>query len=432
MIRPGERPRGRDAMPDRSAAPPSAAIGARLAAEVTRLGPAGFALVLSLASASLVWLGYGVGSSLWQHSSALLNAGGAVMGRDFVAVWSAAGLALAHHPAAPYDYRLLGAAEQQTIGAVVPFFVAWYYPPSFLLLVTPLAALPYLAALGLWLGAPLLALARLAQKLGRHPLAGAAVVLFPGTAQCLISGQNGILSALLLTLGLVNLERRPVAAGLCFGILGYKPQMAVAVLAALLFGRYWRSLATALGVIFILALSSLAIFGIEPWLAFVKGLHSARVALETGQVPWERMATVFAAARLAGASVDLAYGLQTSVTVAVLAVIFWAWRQRGPLAWRAALLAVAIPLTTPYAYDYDLVLLLLPMGMLLAEARSGGIGRGEIALIAVTWLSPVLGWLVAASSHVLLTPLLLLVLLAALSRRLVVASLSPAPLAAAS
>jgi alpha-1,2-mannosyltransferase len=420
MMREGQRPFGQDA------------IGGRLAAEMTRLGPMGFALLLTLAAASLVWLTYGLGSSLWQQSPALVNAGGAVMGRDFVAVWSAAGLALAHHPAAPYDYGLLGAAEQQTIGAAVPFFVAWYYPPSFLLLVLPLAVLPYLVALALWLGTPLLAFLRIAHRLGRHPLAGAAVVLFPGTAQCLISGQNGILSALLLTSGLISLERRPVAAGVCFGLLGYKPQMAVAVLAALLFGRYWRSLACALSVMLVLALASLAVFGIEPWFAFLKGLRGARVALETGQVPWERMATIFAAARLAGAGVDLAYWLQTSVTVGVLAVIFWAWRQRGPLAWRAALLATAIPLTTPYAYDYDLVVLLLPMGVLMAEAWSSGLRRGEIALIAVTWLSPVAGWLFAASSHLLLTPLLLLLLLAVLSRRLVTASQSSTPLAAAS
>jgi hypothetical protein len=38
-------------------------------------------------------------------------------------------------------------------------------------------------------------------------------VLFPGTAQCLLIGQNGILSTLIIGVGLSELERKPLLAG---------------------------------------------------------------------------------------------------------------------------------------------------------------------------------------------------------------------------
>src|SRR5437588_237627 len=81
-------------------------------------------------------------------------------------------------------------------------------------LVLPRALVPYLAALALWLGAPLLALARLLRRLLPHPLTPVAALIFPATARCLISGQNGILSAALLAGGLLGLATRPVLAGL--------------------------------------------------------------------------------------------------------------------------------------------------------------------------------------------------------------------------
>ena len=405
-------------MPDRPVSGLRGGWAARLRSEIERLGPLRFAILFTLFLVSACWLGGGLGTSWWRQPPALVNSQGSAIGRDFVAAWSASALALSGHPETAYDQTAFRAAETRTIGAPVPF-IAWFYLPSFLLLVLPLAAMPYLVALVLWLGAPLISLARLVRRMLPHPLAPVAALVFPGTGQCLISGQNGILSAALLAGGLLALETRPVLAGLLIGVLSYKPQLAVAVFAALLFGRHWRVLAVASGTALALAAASLAAFGWESWRAGVQALGVARTALEAGQISWDRLVTVFGAARLVGAGVATAYALQSLVALAAMGALWWAWRRPAPLALRGSALALAIPLTTPYAFDYDLVLLVLPMAWLLQEGLARGFRRGEVALLALVWLSPVAGWLLALWSHLLLTPALLLLLLLATLRRVV-------------
>jgi len=397
-------------------------LAARLRGEVERLGPLRFAILFAVLLVSAGWLAGGLGTSWWYHPPGLVNAGGSAIGRDFVAPWSASSLALAGHPAAAYDQGAFRAAETATIGVPVPF-IAWFYLPTFLLLALPLALLPYPVALALWLGAPLIVLARLLRRVLPHPLAPVAALIFPATAQCLISGQNGILSAALLAGGLLGLAARPALAGVLFGLLSFKPQLAVAVFAALLFGRHWRTLAVALVTALALAAASLAAFGWESWRVGLATLGTARQALETGQIAWDRLVTVFGAARLAGAGITASYALQSLTTLAALGILWWVWRRPAPLALRGSALALAIPLTTPYAFDYDLVLLLLPLAWLLREGTANGFRRGEATLLVLAWLCPVAGWLVALWSHLLMTPALLLLLLLATLRR----AIAPAP-----
>ena len=391
---------------------------AALGGDVARLGRLRFAVLFAVFLLSTGWLAGGLGTSWWYHPPGLVNSGGSAIGRDFVAPWSASALALSGHAAAAYDQAAFRAAETETIGVPVPF-IAWFYLPSFLLLVLPLALLPYLAALALWLGAPLLALARLLRRVLPQPLAPVAALIFPATAQCLISGQNGILSAALLAGGLLGLATRPALAGALFGLLSYKPQLAVAAFAALLFGRHWRALAAALATALALAAVSLAAFGWESWRLGLATLGAARQALETGEIAWDRLVTVFGAARLAGAGITTAYALQALAALAAIFMLWWVWRRPAPLALQGSALALAIPLTTPYAFDYDLVLLLLPLAWLLREGMANGFRRGEVTLLVLVWLCPVAGWLVAHWSHLLLTPVLLLLLLVATLRRAV-------------
>jgi alpha-1,2-mannosyltransferase len=391
-------------------------LAARLGRDVECLGPLRFAVLFTLLLVSACWVAGGLGKTWWWKPPALVNSEDSPIGHDFVAPWSASSLALAGHPETPYDQEALRAAETRTIGVPVPF-IAWFYLPSFLLLVLPLALLPYVAALALWLGVPLIALVRLLRRLLPHPLTPLAALIFPGTAQCLISGQNGIFSAALLAGGLLALETRPAAAGLLFGVLSYKPQLAAAVFAALLFGRHWRALAAALATALALAAASLAAFGWESWRVGLATLGTARQALETGQIAWDRLVTVFGAARLAGSDITTAYALQTLAALTAIATLWWIWRGPAPLALRGSALALAIPLTTPYAFDYDLVLLLLPLAWLLREGMASGFRRGEVTLLVLVWLCPAAGWLMALWSHLLVTPALLLLLLAATLRR---------------
>lgn len=390
---------------------------AHLAEQVSALGPRRFALVFTLAFASLLWLAGGLANGWWWHPPGLVNLAGVNIGRDFVAFWSAAGLALTGQPASAYDHAALHAAEFQAIGAPVKF-TAWFYPPFVQLLSAPLALMPYLSALALWLLAPLSGLLIVVRRFAPHVLTALATLIFPATAQCLITGQNGVLTALIVAAGLLQLERRPILAGLILGTLSYKPHIAAAVFAALLFGRYWRSLGTAVAVAVSLAAASIIAFGLEPWIAFLRESHYATTLLEDGQLPWEFMVTVFAAARLAGFAVSLSYALQAVTALGALVALYLVWRRPGPLAPRAAVLAAIIPLTTPFAYNYDLVVVVLALIWLVREGLQTGFRRGEVAVLALAWAAPVAGWLFASWSHVVVTPIVLVLLLGVLLRRI--------------
>ena len=54
-----------------------------------------------------------------------------------------------------------------------------------------------------------------------------AILAFPPFSSTPEHGQNGFLSAALIGGGALLLDKRPVLAGLCFGALVYKPQLAV-------------------------------------------------------------------------------------------------------------------------------------------------------------------------------------------------------------
>jgi hypothetical protein len=269
-------------------------------------------------------------------------------------------------------------------------------------------------AAALWIAAPFFAFARLLQRMAPHPLTWLAALIFPGTAQCMIADQNGAFSAALVAGGLLNLESRPVLSGICWGFLSYKPQIAAAAFAALLFGRHWRALATAVAVSAILALASLIAFGVEPWVAFLRSLGEARAMLETNQVLWTRMVTAFASARLAGLGVTTAFGLQIAVAVIALGVLAHVWWRRAPLALAGSTLVLSIPLTTPYAYYYDVVMMLLPMAWLLQEARATGFRRGEVALLVAAWVAPVADNFIAEATSIQATWLVFLLLLLAI------------------
>ena len=385
-------------------------------AELDRLGRLRFALLSLIACLSAAWLVGGLLNSWWWHPPGFVNAGGANVGRDFVAVWSAASLALGGAPAAGYDQALLHAAEQTAIGAPVGL-ITWQYPPSFLLLVLPLALLPYPAAAALWVAGTFAVFARLLGRAATNSLAWLAALIFPATAQCLISGQNGAFSAALIAGGLLSLEHRPIVSGLCWGLLAYKPQMAAAAFAALAFGRYWRVLGIAVTATVALALLSLAILGVEPWLAFLHGLGEVRALLDAGRVPWDRMATVYAAARLLGLGIAPSYAAQIVVTVTAVAMLAQLWWRRVPLALAGSALVLSIPLTTPYAFDYDLVMLLLPIAWLVQQARSTEFRPGEVALLIAAWAVPVAGKLVAEATAFQPTWLILLLLLITVWRR---------------
>src|SRR5437764_8713229 len=75
-------------------------------------------------------------------SKGFVDYNGKPIGTDFSSFYAAGALALEGKAAAAYNMTLHYAREQQVFGASTPYF-GWLYPPTFFVLASPLALLPY-------------------------------------------------------------------------------------------------------------------------------------------------------------------------------------------------------------------------------------------------------------------------------------------------
>jgi hypothetical protein len=334
---------------------------------------------------------------------------GRPLGSDFSDVYTAGRWADQGDAAAAYDPLRQHIAEQASFGRNTPFY-GWHYPPIFFLIAAPLAQLPYLGALAVWQVATLLAwLAALARLLRDTPAVSNAegkirlllAVAFPAVFVNLIHGHNGFLTGAFLSGGLALLDTQPLVAGALFGCLAYKPQFAPLIPLALAVSGRWRALigasATALG----LAALATVLFGASVWPAFLASTHFTRtVVLEQGAAGFEKIQSVFAAVRLLGGPVALAYTAQmiaSCVTAILLALL---WRSDASRADKGAALCLAALIATPYAFDYDMMALAPAIALLATQGIARGFRPYEKSALVLLWFVPILARASAYAAHV--------------------------------
>ena len=339
---------------------------------------------------------------------------GRALGTDFSVFWNAGNLANFGRPLDAWDVDKLNAAAQVTHGAEVPRS-AWLYPPVFLFVAAPLALLPYVPALLTWQMISLaLAAAVLTAILKDRSLALIALAT-PLTPLLLAHGQNAYLTAALLGFGLVLLDRRPAWAGVCFGLLVYKPQLALMLAPMLLAGRRWGTITAAAAVALGVIAASTLIWGWGAWEAFFGTVPNSRRYMETGITDFYRSASLFAGARLAGAGTGVAYTVQALGLLGGLALILMT-RGAEPYL-RNGALCVAAALSTPYLLDYDIALAGLGAVFLYAEGVRSGFHSYEKTLLAFVWIEPWFSRPVGHQFDVSLGALTILLLAGAVARR---------------
>ncbi|MBY6243701.1 glycosyltransferase family 87 protein [Methylosinus sp. Sm6] len=321
------------------------------------------------------------------------DANGHPLGTDFSQVWVAGLEVLRGHPEAPFDLSRHIAAQRAEFGATSDVY-GWHYPPFFLAPAAALAALPYLQALALWQIATLLlylasALAIL-RRMAIPPLRVAlAALAFPATLVNLGHGQNGFLTAALLGFGFLQLRPRPLVAGVCFGLLAYKPQFALVLPVALIAGGRWKTIAAASATTALMIAASAAAFGPDTWIAFARSLADTRsIVLEDGAAGFAKIQSVFAAARLLGGDVAAAYAAQSATTLLVVGAIAVLWRSAADERAKAAATIVATLLATPYCLDYDMAALAPALALLTALGMERGFGPFVKTTLAAAFVVP--------------------------------------------
>ncbi len=384
---------------------------------------------------------------------------GRPLGTDFSNVYAAGTYVLDGHVNAAFDPVQQFAREQTIFGASTQFY-GWHYPPYFLFVAAALAWMPYGLALAVWqavtLGLYLLVMRgivassfRDAQRaspesiatepkeqaprprlwqswlwipdsrgachraghFGPDPLAASGMtaewlllaLAFPAVLINIGHGQNGFLTAALLGGALVILDRRPLLAGILFGLLVYKPQYGLLLPVVLGVSGRWKCFAAAAITVVLLSIATTLTFGVSVWDAFLASTHFTRtVVLEAGNTGWYKIQSVFAWVRMWGAPIPLAYAVQGAAAVALAAALARLWRSGAPYPLQAAALCLATILATPYSFDYDMMLLAPALAFVALDGFNRGFGPWEKTILAVLWLMP----LVARSiAHVSLIPL---------------------------
>ncbi|MFC4519354.1 glycosyltransferase family 87 protein [Cupriavidus pinatubonensis] len=342
-----------------------------------------------------------------------------ILGWDFAVYWSASSLAMTHGAPAAYDWGLLKAAEASLLpaGSFGPFA----YPPSFLLLIYPIAMLPvgmafltflicgvvlYLAVTR-WTSGPVRAWWLL-------PALG-----FPGLWVAMAAGQNSLFTLAVAGSTLMLLRRHPIAAGAGIALLCMKPQLGALFPLLLLCEKRWAAIASAAASSLLYITATWLAFGTETFMASARSITLFRHEFAENSIQVLSGApTVFAVARTAGCSVQVSYLVHAIVAVAAVALCAWLWITRSRFGLSASAFIAASLLFQPYLLYYDLAWLALPISWLSVDFARRGYTTSDIALLIITWLAPLQSFLaVPYPAMGQWTPAVLLLMLAAIWHR---------------
>jgi hypothetical protein len=336
-----------------------------------------FAMALGL---SLGYVGALAGtfmSHIW-----ILDSRGRPVIEDFVAFWTAGHQALKGTAVSAYNVPVEHAAEIATIGHPFGGTLGWSYPPVFLFVAALLACVPYVAAFLLWGATTLAAYASVIAVIAKQRAAFLVACAAPWVLTALMPGQNGFLTAALVGAALLFLEERPAVAGLVLGLLSYKPQFGILFPLALAAAGYWRTFAWACACTVTLNLLAGAVFGFDTLAAFVHALSGTTQShLAHAGVGWNKLQSLYGLLRSIGAPADFSWLAQVVLSASIGIAVFVYWKRQAPFALKAAVLACAIPLVTPYVFVYDLPVLAVACVFLF---RHRSFDRMEIMLLAST------------------------------------------------
>ncbi len=367
-------------------------------------------LVLAISLAGLI--------GLLATSQHLIDRNRKPIGTDFSNVYAAGVLTLSGKAPDAYDPKLQHAAEIAVFeGRDVPFF-GWHYPPFFLMIAALLALMPYALALLCWLAVSLPAFMAAVHAIVPRRETWLATAAFPAVFVNVGHGQNAFFTAALLGGFLTLLNRRPALAGVLLGLLSYKPQFGLLIPLVLLVTGRWSTILSATATVAALIGASTLLFGLSVWHAFAESATFTRtIVLEAGGTGWEKIQSLFSAVRMWGGSIDVAYAAQGALALTLAASIVWLWRSQAAFELKAAALAIACLLATPYVLDYDMVVLGIAIAFLVRHGLARGFQPYEISLLALAWAAPFLTRSIAGLSGIPLGLIVMLALYAMTLRR---------------
>jgi hypothetical protein len=350
------------------------------------------------------------------RSHNMVDPNGKPLGYDFITYWSASRMALDGHAAQAYNIPQIVQVEH-TVNPMSKDEFAWFYPPTFFLVITPLALMPYLVAFAVFMLGTLAIYVVVVRKVVRGKEAMWCLAGFSGLWINLFQGQNAFLTAALAAGSLIAMEDSPILAGVLLGLLAIKPHLAILFPVALIAARAWKTMAAAAATSVLFVAAGAAVLGWGTLHAFVGSLATARQFIDTGALPWDKMPTVFTMLRMAHVPVTAAYVVHGIVALAATVVVWRVWRKSSDWKLRGATLMTATFLVSPYIFDYDMAWLAFPIAWMALLGMRDGWLSGEREVLVVVWVLPLVMALLAKVLTVQPAVLVVMVLLWMMMRR---------------
>ena len=312
-----------------------------------------------------IWLGY-----MWWMFFTQLPIGTAGSqthaARDFVHFYAQGAITREHDARSLYDIDAMAAVVDRVVPVRVDVHFPPVYGPQVGLLFAPLAALPYLHALWMWLGMTIVGSAACAYVVWRtcphlrnqRWTVAILTMAAPGLHFALSFGQVPLLGLLCFTALWLSLRADvPFMAGVAVGALAYKPQLGVVAACVFVWTREWRVVSGACLAILTQAIAPLAYWGPAIFRGYLKAI-TALPQVINGMEPDKSLMHSWRGLLLhLGVPSTMALALTMVVSLLTIAVAVHGWRRAGDLRLRFTLLIVATLLVDSHLYAYDLLLL---------------------------------------------------------------------------
>lgn len=347
----------------------------------------GLWIASAIALGLVLFYAWGLSSLYGRTNGWLVDATGLARTNEFMGIRAAGDLALQGRAADAYDWSRHEAAMAVLAGRPGMAYFPYPYPPIFFLFMAGLATLPYLASALIWLLGTGALYALTVARIARARLAALWSLATPAAAINTFVSHTGFATAAAMGGALAAIPTRPVLAGGLIALLAVKPQLGLLIPVALVAGGYWRVIgATALWLALLIA-ASVACFGVEPWLAFPAQMADVQASTRfghprVGETNFSILVSVYGAMRTLGVSDPVAMIAQALAGLGVAAGVFVLWRSAAPYALKAAGLASASLLATPYLFIYDLLHLSVAVAFLVRHLGVAGLQRSDVSVIA--------------------------------------------------
>ena len=311
-------------------------------------------------------------------------------GRDFANFWSGGAMLWGGEVDTVYDRAAYQSRMEGWRGMPLDPH-SYSYPPHSLLLTALIGWMPFWAA---WLAWTAGGVSAFSASLRAHLTTGERnwLLFAPAVFVCVLCGQTGLWIAALWFGGLFAMRDRPLLAGVLFGLLTVKPQFGPLLVLALLLSGNWRTIASATATTLALVAISVALMGIDPWIAFVTDtLPYQRAVIDYDFGAFDYMVPSWYKWVLnQGGSHGLAWSVQgVSIAASVIGTALL-YRSRADRAVKIGGLSVLVFLFSPYMAVYDMVLLVYPALLLWRANRTAALVVLSLPVTGV--VLAVFGW----------------------------------------